>query len=289
MLAQGAESGIRVSLDRLDQRLSHPVFRLKLPDFWELLLSIPGAFMGFPHAFFGPTPMALAIIASTDAVPKFLLLCVLGVGSFYAGLAGKVDFTKATKLLIFMMPGLCIAMSSKFSPEAAYLTKCSLICASLAVACSIPLKAMSDRQRPAAKWADEKRRMPLLWPYIKAMCKGGQSREALPSSDAAVMAANCFLLCKFWHHPIAPFLATLLFFLACFGRMYFWAHHCFDVLSGGLLGVVVTLSVLHFQWVSTWHFLMSFLVFLVAVAAMQKRIKIFDETPQPDGANALSA
>ena len=24
----------------------------------ELLLSIPGAFMGFPHAFFGPTPMA---------------------------------------------------------------------------------------------------------------------------------------------------------------------------------------------------------------------------------------
>jgi len=27
---------------------------------------------------------------------------------------------------------------------------------------------MSDRQRPAAKWADEKRRMPLLWPYIKA-------------------------------------------------------------------------------------------------------------------------
>ena len=26
--------------------------------------------------------------------------------------------------------------------------------------------------------------------------------------------------------------------------MYFWAHHCFDVLSGGLLGVAVTLSVL---------------------------------------------
>lgn len=26
--------------------------------------------------------------------------------------------------------------------------------------------------------------------------------------------------------------------------MYFWAHHCFDVLSGGLSGVVVTLSVL---------------------------------------------
>ena len=54
----------------------------------------------------------------------------------------------------------------------------------------------------------------------QAMCKGGQSREALPSSDAAVMAANCFLLCKFWHHPIAPFLATLLFFLACFGRIF---------------------------------------------------------------------
>ena len=54
---------------------------------------------------------------------------------------------------------------------------------------------------------------------FQAMCKGGQSREALPSSDAAVMAANCFLLWKFWHHPIAPFLATLLFLLACFGRI----------------------------------------------------------------------
>lgn len=24
----------------------------------ELLLSVPGALMGFPHAFFGPTPLA---------------------------------------------------------------------------------------------------------------------------------------------------------------------------------------------------------------------------------------
>ena len=33
---------------------------------------------------------------------------------------------------------------------------------------------------------------------------------------------------------------------------------------------------LHFHWVSTHHFLLSFLVFLVAVAAMQKRTRIFE-------------
>ena len=50
------------------------------------------------------------------------------------------------------------------------------------------------------------------------MCKGGQSREALPSSDAAVMAANAFLLWRFWHHPAAPMVALMFFALACFGR-----------------------------------------------------------------------
>lgn len=33
-------------LERLDQRLSQPVFRLKLPAYAEVLLSVPGAFMG---------------------------------------------------------------------------------------------------------------------------------------------------------------------------------------------------------------------------------------------------
>ena len=34
---------------------------------------------------------------------------------------------------------------------------------------------------------------------------------------------------------------------------------------------------LQFQFVSTGHFLLSFFIFLVAVAAMQKRTRIFDE------------
>lgn len=272
-------AGLGASLDHWDQRLSQRVFRLNLPKWLELILSVPGALMGFPHAFFGPTPLALAAAATPSAIAlkSLLLSSVLGAGRFYAGLAGWINFTKTTKLLIFLMPGLCLVLSSKLSPEAAYLSQCSLICASLAVAVSIPLKALADRPRPATNWAEKTRRSALLWPYIEAMCKGGQSREALPSSDAAVMAANAFLLWRFWHHPAAPWVALIFFAFACFGRMYFWAHHCFDVLSGGFLGVLVTLCVLHFQWVSTHHFLLSFLVFLVAVAAMQKRTRIFDE------------
>ena len=33
-----------------------------------------------------------------------------------------------------------------------------------------------------------------------------------------------------------------------FSGMYFWAHHCFDVLSGGFLGIMVTLCVLLGAW-----------------------------------------
>ena len=52
------------------------------------------------------------------------------------------------------------------------------------------------------------------WPYIEAMGCGGQSREALPSSDAAVMAANGLLLSA----RGLPKLAIGMYLLACFGR-----------------------------------------------------------------------
>ena len=48
---------------------------------------------------------------------------------------------------------------------------CSLICASLAVAVSIPLKALTDRPRPATNWAEKTRRSALLWPYIEVMAR----------------------------------------------------------------------------------------------------------------------
>ena len=47
------------------------------------------------------------------------------------------------------------------------------------------------------------------------MCTGGQSQEALPSSDAAVMAANAVLL---WATGMPAALGIGMYLLACFGR-----------------------------------------------------------------------
>eukprot|EP00913_Durusdinium_trenchii_P012603 g11836.t1 len=258
-------------LERLDQRLSRPVFQMKLP---EALTA------GFPHAFFGPTPLLLAALATQTlaAWVACVALLAFGLGSFYGGLAGWGDFTKLTKLVIFLMPSLCVYLSSHLPPPGPAISTISLICAALCVACAVPLKALSDRRRPAVRWGQEAQRATLLAPYIKAMCKGGQSREAWPSSDAAVMAANAILL---WNvlktsslsSSLAVALSVSVFALACFGRMYFWAHHLFDVLSGafapllhqGLLGSLIVLGALHFRWCSSWHFLLSFVLFLLSL------------------------
>ncbi|CAK9076256.1 NFX1-type zinc finger-containing protein 1 [Durusdinium trenchii] len=310
----------------------------------------------FPHAFFGPTPLLLAALATQTlaAWVACVALLAFGLGSFYGGLAGWGDFTKLTKssgrmavgerrtdewgkgqrslssmhihppggmvglrcpklqafdmeplppkdefyqLVIFLMPSLCrldeqvdlsknsfvcVYLSSHLPPPGPAISTISLICAALCVACAVPLKALSDRRRPAVRWGQEAQRATLLAPYIKAMCKGGQSREAWPSSDAAVMAANAILL---WNvlktsslsSSLAVALSVSVFALACFGRMYFWAHHLFDVLSGGLLGSLIVLGALHFRWCSSWHFLLSFVLFLLSVAFMQKRTRIFDQ------------
>ena len=53
------------------------------------------------------------------------------------------------------------------------------------------------------------------WPLRQAMCTGGQSQEALPSSDAAVMAANAVLL---WATGMPAALGIGMYLLACFGR-----------------------------------------------------------------------
>ncbi|CAE6924199.1 DUSP12, partial [Symbiodinium sp. CCMP2592] len=241
--------------DRLDKHLSGPFFRLKLPVAAEILLSVPGAFMGFPHAFFGPTPLLLAWLSSPlgQGRPTALAtaaLALLGLGGFFGGLAQRFDFIRVTKLFLFLMPGLTLAALHTAPAAAAAVGRASLVSACLAVAFSFPLKASFDRLRPAAALGlDTKRRAPLLRPYIQAMCQGGQSREALPSSDAAVMAANAVILWRCWQSPPAPWapaaVAVGAFAFAAFGRMYFWAHHLLDVIAGGFMGVCVAKGVLH--------------------------------------------
>jgi len=283
------------ALDRADKRVSGAVFRLRLPEMVELLLSVPGAFMGFPHAFFGPTPLALAWLASpaggggslaVGAVAAFLF----GASVFYAGLAGKVDFRKSTKMVLLVMPAIALSLlaSPGVTARAADVGRLSLSCAALAVSATIPFKALFDRQRPAAalnlRGQIQERRAALLGSYIEGMCMGGQSRESLPSSDAAVMAANAVLLWRLWVPLPGPWsewlpgaVAVLFFGLACFGRMYLWAHHLLDVSVGGLFGAGIAYWALAQGFGSRGsHVAASLLIFVLAVLGMQRRTKIFN-------------
>lgn len=278
------------ALDRADKRLSGPIFKLNLPAFAEMLFSVPGAFMGFPHAFFGPTPLALACFADTVANPQLTMAAigvwVFGMLLFYGALFGCMDLARSAKVALLAMPLLSLSVLANQSISSAAWTagRMSITCSALVVAASIPLKAMSNRQRPAVslKLQGEiaKRRCAPLVPYIQGMCTGGQSHESLPSSDSAVMASNAALLWHFWS-PTTAWLsgvtAILVVLLSCFFRMYIWAHHVLDVFMGGVLGALVATIALRMDFgAQRGHVVASLLILILSLLYMQKRTRIFD-------------
>jgi len=276
------------ALDAADKTLSRPFFLMKLPALGEILLSVPGAFMGFPHAFLGGTPLTLAWLAGGGSGCEALGICVacswlLGLMVFYGGFAGHFDVRTSTKFIIAgMFPLTCVVLALSGAPPAARLAGfCSLTCSTLAVTVCIPLKAVFDRLRPAVALqliqSVQDRRSALLAPYMRAMCSSGQARDALPSSDVAVMAANAALLWRLGFHS----LATLLVTLSMFGRMYFWAHHLLDAAFGGLLGILVVacMKKLHVG-AQLPHAALSYAIFLVAILAMQRRMAYVSKQQQ---------
>lgn len=280
------------SLDQLDKRISSPVFHLRLPAILETLLSLPGAFMGLPHAFLAPTPLALAYLASPPTDRGFvgtglLLALAVGLSAFFGGLKGYLNFRQTTKQLLLTLPIFTLSFLSlgRVPAAARSVGFTSITCTVLTVALTIPLKALSNRLRPAAalKLGEKvaERRSPLVVPYIQAMCVGGQSKESLPSADAAVMAANALLLSA-WSYPPAPWapaaLGLTMIALCFFGRMYFWAHHLLDVLTGAAVGAIVTLSLRHFGLgAQLSHTVVALVLFIAALVYMQRRTKVFSD------------
>lgn len=275
-------------LDAVDKRISSLVFGLRLPALLELLLAVPGAFMGFPHAFLGPTPLALAWLASSGPATFLRNMAAVslagGLIGFFGGLMGTFDFRQATKVMLLAMPAFAIWALFRPGVEAAArnVGLLSITAAALAVAVCIPLKAVANRLRPAVSlklvFKAKDTRLPMLLRYIKAMCAGGQANESLPSSDAAVMAANATLLCMAWAYP-EPWpqrLALCFVALCCLGRMYFWAHHLLDVACGSAVGYALVLGLRSYGLGGRLpDVLIALSVFLASLLFMQWRTRVF--------------
>lgn len=216
------------------------------------------------------------------------LAFAVGVSLFFGGLAGVVNLYKTTKVVLFAMPIFTLVVLSQASISAASRSMglLSITATALTIALTIPMKAATDRLRPAValKFMDEvrERRCKVLVPYIQGMCAGGQSRESLPSSDAAIMATNALLLTLAWVSPPTPWLPSAvalgLLSLSFLGRMYLWAHHFLDVCAGAATGAFTVFFLQSFGIGTRWgDVFVSLVLFVASIVAMQKRTRVFDE------------
>jgi len=287
-------------LDSLDKRCSRVVFELCFPSWGELLMSIPGAYMGFPQAFLGPTPLVVAALThvSLGAQPPLLLLkaavaaLAAGAAAFYGSLAGYFPAKEAAMATIALMtPFSCGALAQLCTlPAAKAAGYQSLSSAMFACAVCIPLKAGFHRLRPAVALGFinevKRRRSRLFIPYIKGMCAGGQRLDALPSADVAIAGASAALL---WQAGF-PVLACGMVAGSAFGRMYLWAHHFLDVVAGCSIGVASTLLLQRIGWGgSLRHVLYTYLVFIASVVVLSKRMQRLEKQEAIAAAEAAAA
>ena len=136
----------------------------------------------------------------------------------------------------------------------------------LSILVIVILKELSERTRPVVfdmskenkdRWIDQK-----SFPTICYFLAKAQANESFPSGDATSAAIYAIVLMNI--HPNYTLSAWCLLLLACSGRMYFLAHHFFDVLVGSLVAVgihrVVSFMGLGIYDMEWWHPLASMAV-----------------------------
>jgi len=281
------------------KRPSRPMFQFLLSAVVEFCTSLLGAFIAFPHAFLGPTPLAIAklVALSTDIAAHGLLDVMIalfwaaGLLLFYGGLAGFFEFKKALKIVIFAFPTVTFLVLASCGLPSQVEVAClrSLTCALLTIVLLVPTNAACNCVQPAVVLGLVDRvclkKSALVVPYIRTLCAGGQTREAMPSADAGIMAANAMVLCQAltlasitW---IPKVLGGGLLITCCCGCRYFWAHDLWDVLVGAGVGACVASCTMPLGiGTRRWHAFIAYIAFLGALVAMQRRTKSFNDETQ---------
>jgi len=265
-------------VDKADKALSQPIFRLRLPEVVEVALFVPGAWMGLPFAFLGPTPLLLAWLSGKGGPWAGCAAGVswaVGLVAFGGGLVGWWGSSKALKFSLVATPLLTAALLPVVEPAGRSIALMGLSCSCLAVLSTLPAKRALRRKRPIVALVGNlaAQRAPLLKTYFESLLSENQRLESHPSGDTAVMAANVAVL---WaNQGISAPLAVVATLTTAFGRMYFWAHHLLDVAAGGGLGLVVTLACMRVDFGSSWaSAAFSYVTFVVSAALYLKSLKL---------------
>ena len=141
------------------------------------------------------------------------------------------------------------------------------------------LKQTCRRLRPGAALVKSLTSVPRFFPHVSFLdCKGLEAFESFPSGDAA--GAMCFstVLADVLGSNVAYAFAAA----ACFGRMYFFAHHALDVAAGAGIAYVVTAAcrairtsayskILFAEDYNLWHSLVVIVVFAQAYGKIKER------------------
>mmetsp|Transcript_81885 Transcript_81885/g.171296 ORF Transcript_81885/g.171296 Transcript_81885/m.171296 type:complete len:311 (+) Transcript_81885:79-1011(+) len=273
-------------IDNLDKSITSPIHRLHIgPLEWPL--SVPGCWFGVaPVLIVGPlTIHMLAIVVETgktSLLPPYSLsllaslwTCVLGL--WFKFCAGDLRIAKrflwAKELYLFAAPaGACLSLvagnGASWSVGAFFPVAW---CAALAIA--FVLKGKTKRRRPLVCECVQKISPPRTIDIIPTTLRWDPV-ASLPSGDVAGAAAFAYTLAR---GTGCYFLAA--FCLACsgFGRMYWLAHHFFDVLMGAAVGVGACV-VIEVVWVKVdkvclWHVILAHTVMLIFLRAAMKAVK----------------
>mmetsp|Transcript_4582 Transcript_4582/g.8565 ORF Transcript_4582/g.8565 Transcript_4582/m.8565 type:complete len:296 (-) Transcript_4582:404-1291(-) len=279
------------------KKMSRPVFHTSLGPL-EYLLSVPGTWFGIPLFATSLGTILVGALACTEKHTEdacriqslAALLCTFamwywfnccyesknmktddlsgGIMKAYLPLKGKFSVP-----LLILVPHLAIwAISiieshSSRAKSAGCFFLCAWVLSNLLCEC---LKTMFHRLRPAAALQKELSVIPRELPQLQVMLRVRSRNSSFPSGDSAGAAAfytTCFLITG--QKQLAAYAV-----LSAFGRMYFHAHHLVDVVTGLILGYVVTLTLNTclggIEGITWWHFNAAQLIFLVVWRQMHK-------------------
>ncbi|EOD18461.1 hypothetical protein EMIHUDRAFT_196742 [Emiliania huxleyi CCMP1516] len=234
------------ALDRLDKWLSRPAFRLRLGHFPELVFSVPACCFGYPLAAAplalwlallaggspSPTAWALAAAATAAVLGLHLRLLLTHDAAAPAATAARAARSVYSVPAILLTPPAAVAAAHVLGLPGRGAAHAYLTLWYASIAPVLMAKRLARRRRPIAS-ADVP---PKALPAIRAILEH-DANASFPSGDAAGAMSFAYPALRCAGLPAAAIGCLL---LACFGRLYYGAHHLLDVAAGALLALLTS-------------------------------------------------
>jgi len=296
-------------LNRIDETVSRPIFRLGLPKYVEFFFSFPAHFFGTTfNLTVGPLWIALVAVSQQQGLNESehnqQRILLLQTATFFAAavyivawgrfqLGGRHDLGKKLfwNSLVFplaypwsvgIVAWTILGLENNQATTTTSLTPKDIVSIALyplllwpfVVIPMTELKERTLRSRPAKKDLDrgengEHWTLRKKFPAMTYVLARHNGDASFPSGDVA-MAMQ--LAISFWN--LNGYLAGAIVLSSGLGRMYVLAHHLSDVLAGGLLTLVVhgaaTLLGRGMFRTEWWHPLLAIASFVALVHCTNK-------------------